>query len=209
MLVRFYLFFPKDYFYLTFAWILLHSEIFGEDCCLFYFDRGMLKRSLKNLIILLLAPVGWLLLFYLSRDFSGFSASVLDIVEMQRIQNNGRALAYKTTDQLFEIFPGAKLEGADAVEVQIVYDPQKLSYFPESFSGNLQERKEKESWLLQVNISLPATFEKSLPIFVLSFSGSQEKILLWEAKASFWGQEQSLAVGNLNIKEDMHWVDEF
>lgn len=163
----------------------------------------MLQKGLKNLIILLLAPLGALLLFYLSRDVSGLSASVLDIMEMQRIQENGRNLAYKNTDQLFEIFLGDGLQKADQISVQVLFDPQKLSYDADSFSGKLLQRKEKESWLLWLQIWLSQDHQKELPIFAMAFSGAEEKILLGEAKAIIEGWEQPLSVGNLNIKEDI------
>ena len=46
------------------------------------------KNGFKNLIILLMAPILALGLFYLTHDLSGLTASVLDILELKAIEKN-------------------------------------------------------------------------------------------------------------------------
>jgi hypothetical protein len=61
-------------------------------------------RILKNIIILIVAPILAVLLFYLTQNFSWMTASVLDITEINTIKQNNWDLAYKTENQVFEVF---------------------------------------------------------------------------------------------------------
>lgn len=91
----------------------------------FFADR-MTKKWLKNTIILLVAPFCALGIFYLTRDMSGLTASVLDILELQYFHEQDWELAYKIKNQSFELFGSEGVRHADKLWFEVLYDPQHL-----------------------------------------------------------------------------------
>jgi hypothetical protein len=70
---------------LTFAKLSIHFSSEARAVLIFFY---IMQRSslIKNLFILLLAPILAFGLFFLTRDLSGLTASVLDIAERQKIE---------------------------------------------------------------------------------------------------------------------------
>lgn len=70
---------------MTFAKLSIHFS--PEARAVLTFFHIMQRSSLiKNFFILLLAPIFAFGLFFLTRDLSGLTASVLDIAERQKIE---------------------------------------------------------------------------------------------------------------------------
>ena len=56
-------------------------------------------------------------------DFSGLTASVLDIGEVQKVKDEWRDLAYKTENQTFEIFWSEKIKTAENMKTEDIDTP--------------------------------------------------------------------------------------
>jgi len=54
------------------------------------------------------------------------TASVLDITEINTIKQNNWDLAYKTENQVFEVFWAEKVKSAEVIEFEILYNPEKI-----------------------------------------------------------------------------------
>jgi hypothetical protein len=72
---------------------------------------GKVTLLKKNIGILLLSPFVAFGIFRVSQqDWSKLTASVLDISEIETIEKQGRDVAYKVHDQLFELFGSKQLQ---------------------------------------------------------------------------------------------------
>lgn len=159
---------------------------------------AMLQRVVKNLIILIIAPILAVVIFYATRDLSWLSASVLDILEMQTIKESWRGLAYKTTNQTFEVFWSDVARTMDTVGFRIIYNQDQLVLL-----SGWDYREDFDSWNKKWELTIRLPNPASLPLegqwFQLAFSGEAKDILLAEAWGSKNNVEIPLAVGNLNI----------
>lgn len=159
----------------------------------------MFKKSLKNLIILLIAPGLALVLFYATRDLSALSASVLDIMEIEKIQKSWRGLAYKITNQNFEVFWSELAKTMDTVHFVLLYNPDKIT-FSEGLSW--MNSQLVEDWVLSFELKEVWSHSLEKDWFQLSFSGDAKDLIMWEARGIKKGKEIPLAVGNLNILQE-------
>lgn len=157
---------------------------------------------LKTLLILIVAPALALSLFWLSRDWSGLTASVLDLQELQMIAESGWGVAYKTENQSFELFGSLQAQKADRLTFEILYHPEKVQLFLEQASGfNLLSLTSQEGILLgELGQTTKLPLEEGW--FQLPFSGDAEQLVLGEVMLFRGEESKSLSVGNLNIQHD-------
>ncbi len=160
------------------------------------------SQHLKTLLILVVAPCLALSFFWLTRDWSRLTASVLDLQELQTIEEHHRGLAYKTNNQQFELFGSTQAQNADRLTFEVIYHPEKVEFKLDQASGfNLLSLTQEEGRILGMlgkTINLP--LEEGW--FQLPFSGDAEQIVLGEVSFFDGAVEKELSVGNLNPAHD-------
>lgn len=158
----------------------------------------MTKNQIKNAWILCLGALLWWGLFQASQESGILTASVLDLAEIQQIQKAQRDIAYKHENQLFELFGSESLQDASWLDIQVVYNPEKVDFNTEQLldkglefeltTGVLSLRREK-LWLIPLDRDF----------FQFVYSGDDEGILLAEAYAlSINKAQKALKVWNLS-----------
>lgn len=161
----------------------------------------MLKRSLKNLIILMLAPILTILFFYATRDLSWLSASVLDVMEVKKIQENRRGLAYKNNGQTFEVFWSELAKSMDEVHFFVFYNPDKVSFIDDPI-GHKKGWHFVQDWVLSFDLKDVSSLSLEKEWFQLPFSWDAKGVILGEARGVKKGEKISFAIGKLNILEE-------
>lgn len=146
----------------------------------------------------MVAPLLAFAMFYLTRDISPWTATVLDIVELQHIQERGWELAYKTDQDMIEIFGTKAVQNADKIILELIYNPERLvvtlSDLPSHASlvshergslelilQDLQQLKLEEWWL------------------VIPFVGDPRDILLAKAETVVDWNATKLRIWNLSV----------
>ena len=158
------------------------------------------KNGFKNLIILLIAPILALSLFYLTHDLSGLTASVLDVLELKAIEKNWRGVAYKTQNQTFELFGSEVAKKGEMLTFQIFYNPESIKLQLDQLLPSTAKIDASESWKLTVNLVVLTNAPLEREWFSLPFSGEEEKdILLGSATLRSGEALTPLSIWNLNI----------
>lgn len=163
----------------------------------FFADR-MTKKWLKNTIILLVAPFCALGIFYLTRDMSGLTASVLDILELQYFHEQDWELAYKIKNQSFELFGSEGVRHADKLWFEVLYDPQHLQLAWDHVVIDYYLLQHVSTGVVNITMQHMADLPLESSRFELPFSGDQRYLLLGQASAQFGNEWRALRVGNLN-----------
>lgn len=164
---------------------------------------SFLFRIKRNISIFALAIIFSLAMLFVVKNPDFFQASVLNIQELQNIEKNKRDAAYKTTDNMIDIFVSKDLSWLDYLILTLTYDPSlqlsaswRLSQAAyEIISANSGETQIKLSqfWVLDTNQSL----------LIIPFSWSSTP-LIQEARAVFSNNEvKDLAIGNLS-EQNVH-----
>lgn len=187
---------------MTFAKLSIHFSPEARAVLIFFY---IMQRSslIKNLFILLLAPILAFGLFFLTRDLSGLTASVLDIAERQKIEEKKWWVAYKTDDQVFELFGSQRLKKGENLIFELAYNPQKVVVFVDQSSGFDFVILENTTGSLKVQLNTINKLNLDEGRFVLPFSWEKDQIVL--AEASLWSlgkNVSSLSIGNLNAEEE-------
>lgn len=157
----------------------------------------MNTKLVKNCWILVLGAVLGRGLFYLAQDWGLMTASVLDIAQLSQIKNSGRDVAYKAEDNSFELFGSQKLPTQGQLQIQLQYNPQKVSIKPDSFTGYL-ESVELSTGLVDLVLAGYAQNPLDQHLFEMQFEGEEDIVL---ADAHFLdqkGQKVWLSVGSLS-----------
>ena len=160
------------------------------------------SRIYKNLIILIIAPfLAWWLLF-LMNDFSWLTASVLDIWEIQKVKDEWRDLAYKTENQTLEIFWSEKVKTAEKLEIEILYNPEKIQLFTENASWVNYEILNEEEGVLDISLTEISERDYKEWWFEVPYSWDEYQVLLWDSWKTERDERASLSIGNLNAIEE-------
>lgn len=161
------------------------------------------KGAIKNLTILLIAPLLAGVLFYTTRDMSEWTASVLDVLELEHIEQEGWGAAYKTHSHTIEIFGSKEAQKADTLLLELLYNADQLildmSHLP-SYAQLQHQHKGSVQLLLQGldQLKLEEWWIE------LPFSGEAKDILLAKAIARSSWAAKALKVWNLNTFTPLH-----
>lgn len=156
----------------------------------------------KNVIIVLLAPVLALGIFFLTRDLTGLTASVLDLAELQKIEDNKRWVAYKTENQLFELFGSEEAKKWEYLVLEIMYNPEKVKLLVDQSSGLNYTIFHNETGNLQLQIKDLSKFVINEGWFQLPYSGEENQLTLSEASLYSSKGNSPLSIGNLNTDSE-------
>ena len=138
-------------------------------------------------------------------DFSGLTASVLDIGEVQKVKDEWRDLAYKTENQTFEIFWSEKIKTAENVSVEVLYNPAKVSLDIDNASWENYEILNQDDGILRILLRNLWLRNHEEGRFEVPFSWDNSQILLWDSWKTEKKETISLSIGNLN-KIDEHSI---
>ncbi len=162
-----------------------------------------LTFAIKNFFIFALAPILALGLFFLTRDLSELTASVLDISELQKIEDNKRWVAYKTDNQLFELFGSDQAKKGENLVFELIYNPQKISLLIEQNSGLNFTILENTTGNFKVQLHSLGILKIDENWFQIPFSGEKNQLILAEASLLTRGKTSiPLSIGNLNPEEE-------
>ena len=159
-------------------------------------------RILKNIVILIVAPILAILLFYLTQNFSWMTASVLDITEINTIKQNNWDLAYKTENQIFEVFWAEKVKSAEFIEFEILYNPERIELDTQLISWDNYQIIDSQEGDLVIQISDIWVRDYQEWWFEIPYTWDESQILMWDAKKLENGEELNLSVWNLNRKQE-------
>lgn len=187
-------------FYDKLVWLLctfIYTLSRKAKADLTFWEKMSTNRGIKNGGILLLAPILALGLFFLAQNFSGMTASVLDLSELKTIKEQQRDLAYKTESQLFELFWTESLRGT-VLNVELLYNPDKVQVLLNEATGAEFRVLHQESGVVQLALSPEQIRSVEEGWFQMPFSGEAHQLLLWSASQLISWTAQPLRVGNLN-----------
>ncbi|RAL56726.1 hypothetical protein BSK20_00435 [SR1 bacterium human oral taxon HOT-345] len=160
---------------------------------------GKVALLKKNIGILLLSPFVAFGIFRVSQqDWSRLTASVLDISEIETIEKQGRDVAYKVHDQLFELFGSKQLQGGDALIFELVYNPAKLSLVLPESSGATFSILEDGSGIFRAKLENLSHYMLNSDWIQIPFSGEEDQLVLSEAMLYRGENSVSLKIGNLS-----------
>ena len=171
-----------------------------------------LKSRLKtNIIILILAIICAVALFYFTENPSFFSASIISLREAEEMKKNSWDLAYKNDSQVLDVFLSESLQDISNITISIIYDPQnaEVNTWDIVIQPNLVSNVLSETpWLLIIQINnFTWWFDYQNSLFELPFSASDDiyDILLSEATVvSVDGENKPLSIWVLNNIEKTH-----
>ena len=135
-------------------------------------------------------------------DFSWLTASVLDIWEIQKVKDEWRDLAYKTENQTLEIFWSEKVKTAEKLEIEILYNPEKIQLFTENASWVNYEILNEEDGVLEVSLTEISDRDYKEWWFEVPYSWDEYQILVWDSRKTERDERVSLSMGNLNAIEE-------
>ena len=185
---------------MTFAKLSIHFSPEARAVLIFFY---IMQRSslIKNLFILLLAPILAFGLFFLTRDLSGLTASVLDIAERQKIKEKQWWVAYKTDDQVFELFGSEQLKKWENLVFELVYNPKKVVFSIDQSSGFDFTLLEGNTGSLKIQLNNVNSLKLDEGLFLLPFSWEKDQVVL--AEALLWSLGKTaipLSIWNLNAE---------
>lgn len=157
---------------------------------------------LKNIVILVLAPLLALGIFFLTRDMQGLTASVLDISEIKKIQTENWDAAYKRENQIFELFGSESLKKWEILTFELIYNPEKISLSVSQSSGFSFQILEEGTGSLKVQISDLMSRNINEGWFQVPFSGEKSQLLLAETNLQIGDKKIPLRVGSLDYDDE-------
>ena len=172
-----------------------------------------LKSRLKtNIIILVLAIICAVALFYFTENPGFFSASVISLQEAEEMKKNNWDIAYKNDAQVLDVFLSDSLQDVSNITISIIYDPQNAEINPWDIAiqPNLVSNILSETpWLLVLKIeNFTGWFDYQNSLFELPFATTDAiyNVLLSEATiVSTDGDNKPLSIGVLNnIEKTYH-----
>ena len=136
-------------------------------------------------------------IFFVVNDPASFQANVLGIQDKEMLEKREWDLWYKFVDKTLDVYLSDK-ENYSKVDVIVSYDVENVKFdlnnieyqgiFVENFLGD---------WILKLSFNLDdIDFDESL--FVVSFVGENEQIVLSEANGILDGKLVLFDIGNLN-----------
>ena len=86
------------------------------------------KKKIKtNILIIVLAFVIAMWLFYLTQNFDLFSASIISLQDKEMMQKNNRDIWYKNQNDTLDVFVSDSLKDINNLTVSIIYDPENTT----------------------------------------------------------------------------------
>lgn len=168
-------------------------------------SKWLKKRLKTNIIILILAIICAVALFYFTENPGFFSASIISLRESEEMKKNNWDLAYKNDSQVLDVFLSDSLQDVSNITISIIYDPQNADINPGDIviQSNLVSNILSDTpWLLVIKIdNFTWWFNYQNSLFELPFSTTDDiyNILLSEATiVSVDGENKPLSIGVLN-----------
>ena len=168
-------------------------------------SKWLKKRLKTNIIILILAIICAVALFYFTENPCFFSASIISLRESEEMKKNNWDLAYKNDSQVLDVFLSDSLQDVSNITISIIYDPQNADINPGDIviQSNLVSNILSDTpWLLVIKIdNFTWWFNYQNSLFELPFSTTDDiyNILLSEATiVSVDGENKPLSIGVLN-----------
>jgi hypothetical protein len=162
--------------------------------------KTLLKKIKTNGMILGVALLLAIAIFYIKNNPDIFLASILSLQEQEYITEKWRDAAYKTENGNFEIFLDQKYTGNISKFYGMVYlNPEKVHMDIANYTGqgtiNIQEGKDGS---LTINITDLKDITTAQEIVGIPFTGDAGLVLLGETKGRIKNRRQKFAVGNLS-----------
>jgi len=168
-------------------------------------SKWLKKRLKTNIIILVLAVICAVALFYFTENPWLFSASIISLQESEEMKKNNWDIAYKNDAQVLDVFLSDSLQDVSNITISIIYDPQNAEVNPWDIviQPNLTtDILSQTPWLLVIKINnFTWWFDYQNSLLELPFSSSDNvyNILLSEATImSIDGENKPLSIGILN-----------
>lgn len=153
---------------------------------------------MRNIKIFLWAIVFSLALVYIIKNPSLFEASVLNLTEIETIKKNQRDLAYKTTENVVDIFVDDTFSSLSDLVVTLSFSPT-VSLWLSGLSG--QGAYEILSSSLEsttIKLSQLDSFDPHQSILIVPFSWNMYDVLVQEATTTVSGTVRDLSIWSLS-----------
>lgn len=85
--------------------------------------KGTKKKIKSNIIIIILAFIIALALFYFSENWDFFSASIISLQDAETMKKNNRDIWYKNQSDMLDVFVSDELKDINNLTISIIYDP--------------------------------------------------------------------------------------
>ncbi len=159
------------------------------------------KKIVSNLMILIVAPLLALGLFYFTRyGGDSFLASVLELSELETIAQKGRGIAYKTFPGVLEVFGSELVQDQQRLQFELLYNPEEiqLGIWDETLYQAQILSDQPGYVLIELNDFQDLALDQEW--FAITFTGAEDQLLLGEAYTVSEDSSQTpLAVGSLNV----------
>lgn len=168
------------------------------------------KKKLKtNIIILFLALVLAIVLFYFTENPWFFSASIISLQDVEKMKENNWDIWYKNDSDMLDVFVSENLKDISNLTISIIYDPDNTEINSDDLilQGNLQTDilSEIPGVLVLKITDFTGWFDYQNSLFELPFSASDDvyNALLSEAVVvSLDGENKPLSIWLLNESWD-------
>ena len=158
-----------------------------------------MARIIHNLKLLGIALVVSICCAYIIKHPDIFVSSILNLQEIQEIEEKHWDIAYKTDNQLLDVFLPMTWEQQWSLNVVIAYGPDiKVHVDQLTWQLLYSDIKEESGYIsLEFNTIDAITPEESL--FYIPFSGDSNHVLIEKADMTYKNETRLLAIGKLSV----------
>ncbi len=167
------------------------------------------KKLRTNIIILFLALILAIVLFYFTENPWFFSASIISLQDAEKMKENNRDIWYKNDSNMLDVFISEEVKDISNLTISIIYDPDNTEINPENLvlQDNLQTDTISEApWVLVLKITdFTWWFDYQNSLFELPFTASDDiyNALVSEAVVvALDGENKPLSIWLLNESWD-------
>ena len=167
------------------------------------------KKLRTNIIILFLALILAIVLFYFTENPWFFSASIISLQDAEKMKENNRDIWYKNDSNMLDVFISEEVKDISNLTISIIYDPDNTEINPENLvlQDNLQTDIISEApWVLVLKITdFTWWFDYQNSLFELPFTASDDiyNALVSEAVVvALDGENKPLSIWLLNESWD-------
>ncbi len=168
-----------------------------------------MKRLRTNTIILLVAMLFSVALFYFVENPNLFSASILSLKDAQIMIENHRDLAYKNEHNVLDVYISDTIKDINENSVSIIYNELDVQIDLDKIKAQTDYEilSQTTGMLILKFKNFNWSFDYGQSLFELPFSGKEPSILLSESSVLLLNWEnKSLSIWCLNQNKDSyHW----
>lgn len=164
-----------------------------------------MTRIMHNLKLLLIAVVLSLSCVYIIKHPELFVSSILNLQEIQEVETKQWDIAYKTDNQILDIFLPLTWTHQGQIDLTIAYDDSKISMdFSKAVSQKPYTLTNQQSWSFTLHFVEVSSIDPHQSLFYVPFSWDSQAPLIEDAKSIVDNKQAWLSIWKLS-PTIIHW----